>query len=235
MLVFFLDKFVQKWRLTKLTYFLIFVVSALFFAFFATWRTEYNERLKLMAAIDKMYATMPRLKGEFEFFNVGTLTKNPDHLAVAMVMSIGNVGSTATIADSWTCHLHMRTPQGTEDIVKGEFRSFPEGLELPRGLNPPLIVGREDALYIKTMQTPIVPGAKVVGAMLCIFPKANVNNFESSEENTLVVSFRDVLGEQHQVVLRYMNHPGFDYDWMNKGEWADLPGMEQPLAAPSPR
>jgi len=230
MIVFFIDKFAKHWRLRPRTYFLLFVVGFLFVAFFAAWRQEYRGRLRQEAEINKMLAVKPRLKGHVEFFNVGTSAKTPAHTSIAMVMSISNVGSTPSIADSWQCYLNMQTPQGV-DVVKGEFRSFQEGLAIPRGQNQPIMFERDDALYVKAMKTPIVPGAKVVGAMLCLFQKASLNNLMSSKDNTLVVRFRDVLGEQHQVILPYLNQPNMP-GRLDRGEWVDFPGMDRPPAAP---
>lgn len=64
MLVFFLDKFVKKWRLTKLTYFLIFVVAALFSAFFFAWRDEHFNLQKERTAYSDTQARLTKLELE---------------------------------------------------------------------------------------------------------------------------------------------------------------------------
>src|ERR1043165_2901282 len=200
----------SDYRLNRKTFLGLFVGVFLLVAFFLCWREEHLGRLRQEAEINRLLSAKPRLKGSFEFFQMGDDANSPGYMGVAMVMSIANVGSTPTIADHWSCNLSMVRLDGT-DVIKGEVRSFPEGLAVPRGSNQPMIFGRDDALYIKTMRTPITPGAKVVGAMFCRFPNASLGNLRSSEDNALVVSFRDVIGEEHQVVLRYMNQPGMDY------------------------
>ena len=78
-----------------------------------------------------------------------------------------------------------------------------------------------------------------MGVMFCRFPKADVLNFGTSDENNLVVEFKDILGERHEAKLVYFNQPGFRYGdkRLETGEWIDIPGFDRPPVAPtgSPR
>jgi hypothetical protein len=210
----------------------LFVGTFLLVAFFLGWREEHKGRLRQEAEINRMLSSKPRLQGGFEYFTMGSIAGHPLHLGVAMIMWISNVGSTPTIADSWKCYLNMETSNGTETL-QGDFRAFPEGLETLRGYTGSMTFSRDDALYVKALRTPIPPGAKVVGVMFCILPKAGLGNFYSSNSNKLVVEFKDILGERHEATLRYLNQPGMRYDKrIDTGEWVDVPGLERPPVAP---
>lgn len=222
------------YRLNKKTYVGLFVGVFLVVAFFLGWREERAGRLRQEAEVNRMHSTKPRLTGDFEYFRMGSVPELPSYLGVAMVMSISNVGSTPSIADHWKCYWNMETGTGIE-TVQGEARAFPEGLEMPRGGNAPMTFARDDALYIKTMRSPIAPGAKVMGVMFCRFPQAALGNINSSEANNIVVEFKDVLGEKHEAKLRYLNQPGFHYGdkRLQTGEWIDIPGFDRPPVAPT--
>ncbi|HKG78892.1 MAG TPA: hypothetical protein VKA78_05720, partial [Pyrinomonadaceae bacterium] len=64
------------YHLTKRAYVGLFVGTFLLAAFFLGWREEHRQRLQQEAEVNKMLSTNPRLKGDFEYFRVGSVPES---------------------------------------------------------------------------------------------------------------------------------------------------------------
>lgn len=222
---------VSGYHLTKKAYLGLFVGTFLFAAFFLGWREEYRERLRQTAEINKILTVKPRLNGEIQYVQMGEVPDMPLKLGVAMIVAISNVGSIPTTVDGWDCRLEMAVEANNSTyILHGEPRAVPDNFTMARAGNEPLLFGREDALYVKTMRNPISPGAKVVGVLYYTFPLEGLEHLKSSDENLMVIEFKDVLGGKHEASRQYLKEccPR-DY------KWADIPGMDRPTNVPPPK
>ena len=175
-----------------------------------------------------MYSAMnsakPRLTGEILYYRFADPPGFPNSTALVMIASVSNVGTTPSVVDHWTCNLVVQTAGGPVPL-HGEARAVPDNITLGRGRNQPMVFTRDDALYVKGMKTPIAPGAKIVGVLLYHFPRLS-RELVISPNNSIVVRFKDVFGDDHKLnVKNFSPVPQYSDE---PYEWIDVPGLERP-------
>jgi hypothetical protein len=147
-----------------------------------------------------------------------------------MILGVSNVGTIPSIAEEWNCYFEFMDGQGNLRRILGQARAVPDDLVLNRRNGEPLQFGRNDAIYVKAMNSPIAAGAKVVGVLVYRFPKDTVTIVKADPNSSIWVTFQDVFGQKYST-----RRPVFGGAPDPQSEWIDMPGMDRPLTQPPPK
>lgn len=126
-------------------------------------------------------------------------------ITVTVFLGVSNIGDVASIADDW--RLSVILPTGREVPVP----LFPisDKLVLERADGKPRILSAHDAIYKKTIEAPILAGAKVQGFLVGIVPDTDIKQQEIFMRGTVIkVACRDVLRHEYTATYTFSGEKG---------------------------
>ncbi len=207
MLIFFLDKFVKKWRLRPRVYVLIFVVGFLFMAFFSAWRERLNAarkanednaslRTQLETALQQ---SEPKLDGHIYAAWLSELDENS--VEVLLLLTVRNQGA-PSIARGW--HLAV-VALGMTQPSYGQLTHYAgaKGMVFYEpACNCDYILEQKAALYLRVQEDPIPTGAERSGYVTFKLPGLRKQMIDK-QGTKFSLSFYDVRENRHEASLIY--------------------------------
>jgi hypothetical protein len=168
----------------EVAFWVIVPVFVLVIALFATFLSQ--------ATTSK--ASQPILKGQIDVVFIGRRSDVNLTVAITLIASIRNLGS-PTIVENWS--LTISLPSGQH--FTASLHEIPEKLQLHREGAPPAFVYRSDALYEKTISTPLSTGGMQRGVLVFMIDKVRQETV-MNPGTKLTLGYQDVTGKNYSLV-----------------------------------
>jgi hypothetical protein len=198
--------------------YVLYVVAAMcvFFAGFQAWQEQFKIARELEQKTNRLddEAKKPKLHGLIDEVVSGYVVPLKGRMLV-LRMSITNIGSVTTVANTYVVHLPascLGTERSEVAAYGGNF-----AFVMPHGKKASF--RREDMLFEKTYTNVIPVGGNVTGWLMFLFPGENKSDLQHCD---FAVTFKDVWGQVYESPFRpgpFTNQPTY------------LPGTSQPFSS----
>jgi hypothetical protein len=153
------------------------------------------ETTQLRRKLDEQSINAPDLDLSVEGYIVGGVrAEDPAAAPAVLMLSLVNKGGMASVATHWGLKAEYEGKSYNGKLaappsIKLGFEDTPSG-------STTITYGREDAIFLKSVATPLQTGAMIQGYLLALFYDFDRNAFEKGV--SLTVSFCDVLSRRYE-------------------------------------
>lgn len=149
-------------------------------------KTESNSKVAEQPAGER-----PLFSGRIENVSMYPVPNKPEDLAISLVVSITNAGS-SSVAQGWNLEVNSPRRQAPASLAPVHVNGL---VEMPGSAGKKVDLGKED-LVLKTAQAAIAQGASVNGILTFVLPKSTER--ELANNSALVLHFKDAQGHSYQ-------------------------------------